>query len=144
MHTVGAGGGSIAWLDEGGALKVGPRVGGRRARPGRLRSRRRRAPTVTDANLVLGRLDPARFLGGAHDARRRRRARAVIGELAAELGKSVEAAAEDVLAVADAVMARALKSISVERGLDPRDFTLMPFGGAGAHARLRGRRASSA
>ncbi|MFI5288160.1 MAG: hydantoinase/oxoprolinase family protein [Polyangia bacterium] len=129
VRTVGAGGGSIARLDEGGALKVGPESAG--AEPGPACYGRSGAlPTVTDADLVLGRLDPSRFLGGAWtlDVAAARR---VVGELATRLGKSVEATAEDVVAVADQVMARALKSISSERGHDPKDFVLVPFGGAG-------------
>jgi N-methylhydantoinase A len=130
VHTVGAGGGSIARVDEGGALKVGPQSAGADPGPAAY-GRGGREPTVTDANLVLGRLDPARFLGGEMrlDAAA---ARAVLAPLADRLGRSIEAAAEDVLAVADAVMARAVRRISVERGEDPARFTLVPFGGAGA------------
>jgi N-methylhydantoinase A len=129
VHSVGAGGGSIARVDEGGALKVGPESAGADPGPaaygggGRL-------PTVTDADLVLGRLDPARFLGGEMrlDVGR---ARAAVGALAARLGVSVERAAEDVVAVADAAMARAVRRISVERGHDPAPLALLTFGGAG-------------
>src|SRR5581483_1960174 len=130
IHTVGAGGGSIGWLDGGGALKVGPQSAGADPGPAAY-GRGGRAPTVTDANLVLGRLDPARFLGGEMRLDPAA-ARAVLAPLAERLGRPIEAAAEDVLAVADAVMARAVRRISVERGEDPARFVLVPFGGAGA------------
>jgi N-methylhydantoinase A len=132
IHTVGAGGGSIARLDAGGALRVGPESAG--ADPGPACYGRGTAPTVTDANLVLGRLDPDAFLGGAMrlDARR---AHDAIGPLARRLGRDVAAAAEGIVRVANAAMARALRVISVERGHDPRGFALLAFGGAaGVHA----------
>ena len=130
IHTVGAGGGSIAWRDAGGALKVGPQSAG--AEPGPAAYDRGGAlPTVTDANLVLGRLPPNGLLGGAMPLSLDR-ARAALASLAAALGVGVEQAAEDVVAVAVAVMARAIKVISVERGHDPAGFALLPFGGAGA------------
>jgi N-methylhydantoinase A len=130
IHTVGAGGGSIAWLDPGGALKVGPESAGAEPGPAAY-DRGGTRPTVTDANLVLGRLPAAGLLGGAMPLSLER-ARAAVGELAAQLGVAVEDAAEDLLAVAAVVMARAIKVVSVERGHDPAAFTLMPFGGAGA------------
>ncbi|MBA3532954.1 MAG: hydantoinase/oxoprolinase family protein [Ardenticatenales bacterium] len=129
LHTVGAGGGSMARVDSGGALRVGPESAG--ASPGpACYGRGGRAPTVTDANLVLGRLDPARFLGGQMrlDVEAARRAVSTIAE---PLGLSIERAALGILAVANAVMERALRRVSVERGHDPRTFTLFPFGGAG-------------
>ncbi len=130
VHTVGAGGGSLARLDSGGALKVGPQSAG--ANPGpACYARGGTQATVTDADLVLGRLSASHFLGGAMTLDTAR-ARVAITHLAEQLGKPPEAAAEDVVAVADAVMARAIKTISVERGHDPATFTLMPFGGAGA------------
>ncbi|HEX4460273.1 MAG TPA: hydantoinase/oxoprolinase family protein, partial [Polyangia bacterium] len=129
VHTVGAGGGSIVWRDSGGALKVGPESAGAAPGPAAYDRGGTRA-TITDANVVLGRL-PSGLLGGAM-ALSRERALAVVGELAATLGVSVERAAEDALAVAAAVMARAIKVISVERGHDPAACTLLPFGGAGA------------
>jgi N-methylhydantoinase A len=130
IHTVGAGGGSIARLDEGGALKVGPESAG--ADPGpACYGRGGSLPTVTDANLVLGRLSPGGLLGGAM-ALDPAKARTALAPLAERLGKPLEAAAEDVLRVACAVMARAIKVVSVERGHDPADFALFPFGGAGA------------
>jgi N-methylhydantoinase A len=129
VHTVGAGGGSIVWRDGGGALKVGPESAGAEPGPAAY-DRGGTRPTITDANVVLGRLPPTGLLGGAM-ALSRARAHAVIAELAQVLGVSVERAAEDALAVAAAVMARAIKVISVERGHDPAGCTLLPFGGAG-------------
>ena len=129
MHTIGAGGGSIARVDSGGLLLVGPESAG--ADPGPACYRRGGTlPTVTDANLVLGRLDPEGFLGGRMplDTEAARRA---IRPVAQRLGLSVEAAALGIVRIADEHMARALRVISVERGLDPRGFTLTSFGGAG-------------
>jgi N-methylhydantoinase A len=128
IHTVGAGGGSLARVDADGALRVGPESAG--ADPGPAAYGHGIRPTVTDANLVLGRLSPASFLGG-----RMRldpdRSRAAIRRLAAALGLSLEAAAEGVVRVANAQMARALRRVSVERGHDPRRFCLVAFGGCG-------------
>ncbi len=135
IHTVGAGGGSIAWLDGGGALHVGPQSAG--AQPGPVcYGRGGTQPTVTDANLVLGRLDPAAFLGGRGDVQLDlAAARAALHALAGALGiagpHAAEQAALGVLRVADATMERALRRVSVERGHDPRTFTLLAFGGAG-------------
>ena len=129
IHTVGAGGGSIARVDAGGALRVGPESAG--AEPGpACYGRGGTEPTVTDANLVLGRLDPTRFLGGRMrlDIAAARRA---VARVAGPLGLSIEEAALGILAVANAGMERALRRVSVERGYDPRPFTLFPFGGAG-------------
>jgi len=127
IHTVGAGGGSLASFDRGGALRVGPASAG--ADPGPACYGRGELPTVTDANLVLGRLDPAGFLGGGLrlDVERARRA------LAAGKGKlkSVELFADGIVRLAEATMEKALRMISVERGFDPREFTLVSFGGAG-------------
>jgi N-methylhydantoinase A len=129
MHTIGAGGGSIARLDAGGALLVGPESAG--ADPGPACYRRGgEQPTVTDAHLVLGRLRADAFLGGRMrlDEPGARRA---VGRLAVAMGVSVEDAALGILRVADEHMARALRVISVQRGLDPRDYVLTSFGGAG-------------
>lgn len=129
IHTIGAGGGSIARRDAGGALRVGPESAG--ADPGpACYGRGGDLPTVTDANLVLGRLQAEHFLGGDMplDAARARRALARLG---ADLGLSAEQAALGVVQVANAHMERALRVISVERGHDPRAFTLLSFGGAG-------------
>lgn len=129
IHTVGAGGGSIAWADEGGALRVGPRSAG--ADPGpACYGRGGTAPTVTDANVVLGHLDADTRLGGALTLDRDAAA-AAVGRLAEELGVPVQDAAAGVLEVVEATMVRALRVVSVEKGHDPRRFTLMPFGGAG-------------
>jgi N-methylhydantoinase A len=141
IHTVGAGGGSIASRDPGGSLAVGPESAG--ADPGPVcYGRGGERVTVTDANLFLGRIVPDRFLGGgmALDADR---ARQGIKRLADELGLSPAELAEGVLAVANANMERAIRVISVEKGFDPREFTLLSFGGAGglhcaALARLLG------
>ena len=129
MHTIGAGGGSIAWLDGGGMLQVGPESAGASPGPacyggGGLQ------PTVTDANLVLGRLRADEFLGGdmSLDVAAARRA---LQPIAKALGIGIEDAAAGVVAVVNAHMARALRTISVERGVDPRGFTLVAFGGAG-------------
>jgi len=129
IHTVGAGGGSLARLDAGGALRVGPESAG--AEPGPACFGRGTAPTVTDANLVLGRLVETEFLGGALplDVARARRA---LAPLARGLGRSVPATAAGIVAVATAVMERAVRVITIERGHDPREFTLVAFGGAGA------------
>lgn len=129
LHTIGAGGGSIAWRDAGGALQVGPQSAG--ADPGpACYGRGGTQPTVTDAHLLLGRLPDGLRLGGAVvlDARA---ARAAFEPLATALGLTVDACADGVIRVADEHMAQALRVISVERGEDPRDFTLFPFGGAG-------------
>jgi N-methylhydantoinase A len=121
--TVGAGGGSIARIDAGGALLVGPESAG--ADPGPACYGRGLLPTVTDANLVLGRLRPEQALGGSVQPKAERAAAAL-----ARLGSPVEAAAA-VVAVANAAMARALRRVSLERGHDPATFTLVAFGGAG-------------
>lgn len=131
IHTIGAGGGSIARVDAAGMLKVGPESSG--AMPGPVcYGRGGTQPTVTDAHAVLGRIDPANFLGGEMkldvDAARR----AVEERIACPLGLSVEAAAQGILDIADAAMARGVRVVSVNKGHDPRDFALMPFGGAGA------------
>jgi N-methylhydantoinase A len=128
IHTVGAGGGSLARLDAGGALRVGPESAG--ADPGPACYGRGTAPTVTDANLVLGRLVETEFLGGTMRLDRARAERA-LGPLARRLGWSLAAAAAGVVRVANAVMERAVRVITVERGHDPRDFVLVAFGGAG-------------
>jgi len=129
MHTIGAGGGSIARLDAGGALLVGPESAG--AHPGPACYGRGGAePTVTDANLVLGRLRPEAFLGGRMTLDTAA-ARAAMQRLGAAMGMGAEQAAQGVIAVANEHMARALRVISVQRGRDPRDHVLVSFGGAG-------------
>jgi N-methylhydantoinase A len=129
VHSVSAGGGSIAWLDEGGALRVGPRSAGARPGPAAY-ALGGEEPTVTDANLVLGYLADGTRLGGDLVLDESRARRAVAG-LADEAGMEVEAAAEGIVDVANAEMVRALRVITVERGLDPGEFALVAFGGAG-------------
>ncbi len=129
IHTVGAGGGSIARRDLGGALRVGPRSAG--ASPGPACYGEGGAdPTVTDAHVALGHIPAHRFLGGEMllDVQA---ASEVVARLAAELGLETDECARGILDVADAAMVRAIKVVSIEKGHDPRDFTLVAFGGAG-------------
>ncbi|GIX47023.1 MAG: N-methylhydantoinase A [Candidatus Tectimicrobiota bacterium] len=129
IHTVGAGGGSLAYLDRGGALRVGPQSAG--ADPGPVCYGKGQALTVTDANLYLGRLHPDWFLGGAMrlDVER---TRAAVRDFARRLRRPPEEACEGILEVANANMEGAIRVISVERGYDPREFVLVSFGGAGS------------
>jgi N-methylhydantoinase A len=134
IHTVGAGGGSIARVDEGGSLRVGPESAG--ADPGPACYGRSLLPTVTDAHVVLGHFGGLGLLGGEFKLNEKR-AHEAMSKLANDLSKvsgkrcSVTKAAEGVLSVANTNMERALRHISVERGHDPRQFALLPFGGAG-------------
>jgi len=134
IHTVGAGGGSIARVDEGGSLRVGPESAG--ADPGPACYGRSLLPTVTDAHVVLGHFGGVGLLGGEFKLDEKR-AHEAISNLARDLSKvsgkrcSVTTAAEGVVSVANTNMERALRHISVERGHDPRQFALLPFGGAG-------------
>ncbi len=128
IHTVGAGGGSIARVDAGGALVVGPQSAG--ADPGPACYGKGDQITVTDANLVLGRMLPDNFLGGRMTLDRQR-AEGLIAELASQISLSVQETALGVIRVVNANMARAIRAISQERGYDPRQFTMVPFGGAG-------------
>jgi N-methylhydantoinase A len=129
IHTVGAGGGSIAYVDSGGLLKVGPRSAG--ADPGPVcYDRGNDEPTVTDANVVLGTLHPTHLLGGRMPIRRDLSLVAV-ERLAKRLGMDTMATAQGILSVVTANMAKAIRVISVQRGHDPRDYTLIAFGGAG-------------
>ena len=127
IHTAGAGGGSIARFDTGGMLRVGPESAG--AEPGPICFGRGTRPTVTDANFLLGRLDPNSFLGGGVQLDRERTERIML-EQKAGLGTTQEFAA-GILRVVEAEMEKAIRVISVERGHDPRDFTLVAFGGGG-------------
>ncbi len=127
IHTVGAGGGSLARFDAGGALRVGPESAG--ADPGPICFGRGAEPTVTDAHLIAGRMDPDSFLDGAvklDEARAREFFMRAKGRL-----ETAESFAEGILRLANLTMEKALRVISIERGYDPRDFTLVAFGGAG-------------
>ena len=129
IHTIGAGGGSIAWIDSGGALRIGPQSAG--ALPGpACYGRGGELPTVTDAHVVLGHLLPDFPLGGLPNLDVEA-ARVTIGSIAGLLALSIEDAAEGILAIADAAMERAIRVISIERGYDPREYALLAFGGAG-------------
>jgi N-methylhydantoinase A/oxoprolinase/acetone carboxylase beta subunit/N-methylhydantoinase B/oxoprolinase/acetone carboxylase alpha subunit len=128
IHSVGAGGGSIASIDTGGSLRVGPRSAG--ADPGPVCYGKGEELTVTDANLLLGRLDPEYFLGGRMSldvARTTQQAQT----FAAKLQLTPTRLAEGVIQIANANMERAIRAVSVQRGHDPRDFALLAFGGAG-------------
>lgn len=130
VHTIGAGGGSIAHLDRGGMLLVGPRSAG--AVPGPVAFRRGGTePTVTDANVVLGRINPDSKMNGGGASLDVEGARRAVAELGEKLGLGMEQAAEAVLAVVNQRMAGRIRLMSIERGLDPRDFALVAFGGAG-------------
>jgi N-methylhydantoinase A len=128
LAEISAGGGTIAWIDDAGGLHVGPLSAG--ADPGPACYGRADLPTVTDANVVLGRLPQTHLLGGSFpiDAAR---SRAAIFELGRRLGRSLEQTAAHIVALVDAQMAKVLRIVTVERGFDPRDFTLIAFGGNG-------------
>jgi N-methylhydantoinase A len=128
VETVSAGGGSIAWIDSGGALRVGPHSAG--AKPGPVAfGRGGTEPTVTDAHIALGRLDAAELSGGV--SLDRTAATRAIAALAKKLHATTEKTAEAIIAIADASVARALRRVSVERGIDPRACVLVAFGGGG-------------
>ncbi|MHB0964421.1 MAG: hydantoinase/oxoprolinase family protein [Gemmatimonadaceae bacterium] len=128
VDTVSAGGGSIGWMDDGGALRVGPRSAGAVPGPAAF-GRGGEQPTVTDANLVLGRIAAHRMSGGVRlDVEAARRAVAALG---IRLGAPLERTAQAMIDIADAEMARALRRVSVDRGVDPRSCVLMAFGGGG-------------
>jgi len=130
IHVIGAGGGSIAAIDDAGALKVGPRSAG--AKPGPVAyGLGGTEPTITDANLVLGRLDPRTLLGGRLKIDLEAARRAIERSIAGPLGRSVEHAAHGILAIANANMSRAIRSVSIERGHALAEFALCAFGGAG-------------
>ena len=134
IHSIGAGGGSIAW-SEAGSLRVGPRSAG--AEPGpACYGRGGKEPTVTDANVVLGRIDPDSFLGGRmklDDAA----ARAAVAEFAKKFELGVEEMAQGILGVINSKMANAIRTMTISKGIDPREFSLIAFGGAGPmHAML--------
>lgn len=128
--TVGAGGGSLACVDEGGVLKVGPRSAG--AKPGpACYCRGGEEPTVTDANLILGKLNPKRILGGRMSIDEKRSILAIKKAICQKTDLSIEDAAAGIITVVNSNMVRAIRAVSVERGYDPRQFTLVAFGGAG-------------
>jgi N-methylhydantoinase A len=130
VRTVGAGGGSIAWIDRGGMLRVGPESAGSMPGPicyGRGGTR----PTVTDANLLLGRLDPDALLATARRVSAGEIREAFAREIGDPLGMTPEQAAEAVIRLANVLMAGAIRMVSLSRGHDPRDFALFAFGGAG-------------
>jgi N-methylhydantoinase A len=130
LVEIGAGGGSIAWVDSGGVLRVGPQSAG--ADPGpACYSKGGSEPTITDANLVLGRLNPDYFLGGEMKLDAEAARQSIAERCGDPLGLSVVAAAHGIVEIANAAMINALRLISVQRGYDPRDFVLMAFGGAG-------------
>ena len=140
VHSVGAGGGSIAWIDNGGALRVGPRSAG--AKPGpACYGQGGSEPTVTDANVVLGYLEPEAFLGGRRTLRRDLAEQAVMEYVAKPLGLDLERAAAGIIEVVDAGMVDAIRAVSIERGIDPRGYMLVAGGGAGGlHAARLGRK----
>lgn len=143
IHTVGAGGGSIGWVDAGGALRVGPRSAG--ADPGpACYGKGGIEPTITDADVVLGRIDPAsRF--GADLTLRPDSARKALATLAESLRMSVDAVATGMVDIAEEIMAGAIRTVSIERGADPRNAFLVAFGGAGGlHATALARRLNMA
>ena len=130
MHAIGAGGGSIAWVDTGGMLKVGPQSAG--AAPGPACYGKGGAePTVTDANLVLGRLNPDYFLGGEMEIDSAAAYEAIEKKLAGPLGMEVLEVAEGIIKVVNASMVKGIRRVSVEKGYDPREFGLVCFGGNG-------------
>lgn len=134
LHSIGAGGGSIAWVDQGGVLRVGPQSAGSTPGPAAY-MRGGTLPTVTDANVVLGYLDPDYFAGGKYPLDAGLAGRAIEEHIARPLGMTVEQAAWGIHSIVNAHMAGAMRVMVTYRGLDPRDFALMPFGGAGsAHA----------
>lgn len=134
LVEIGAGGGSVAWVDSGGALRVGPHSAG--ADPGPVcYGLGGTEPTITDANLVLGRLDPNYFAGGEMSLDVAASREAIREGCAEPLGLSIEEAAHGIIEIANTAMVNALRLVSVQRGHDPRDFMLIAFGGAGpAHA----------
>ncbi len=130
VHSVGAGGGSIAWIDSGGFLQVGPKSAG--ADPGpACYDRGGKQPTVTDANVVLGRLNPIALLNGRMPIRSDLARTTIEQTITKQLGLSVEDAAESILTILNETMVRAIRVMTVEQGYDPRHFALLAFGGAG-------------
>src|SRR5699024_5034883 len=130
MHTIGSGGGSIAWIDSGGALRVGHSSAG--ANPGPVcYGKGGTEPTVSDANAILGRINPESILGGRMEIDIHSARKVVKKKIADPLGISIEEAAEGILKVINANVVKGIRVVSVEKGHDTRDFTLLAFGGAG-------------
>ncbi len=130
IHSIGTGGGSIAWVDRGGALRVGPRSAGSNPGPA-CYGRGGTNPTVTDANLVLGYLNPGAIGGGKIVLDKDAAAAAIDEKIAKPLGMTIEEAASGIFRISNGAMTNAIRYVSVSRGRDPRDFALMAFGGAG-------------
>jgi len=131
IHTIGAGGGSIGWIDPGGGLRVGPQSAG--AKPGpACYGFGGEEPTVTDANLVLGRINPEYYLGGKMKVDIEKSIKAIKEKIADPLGLTVEEAAEGITRVVNVGMVKGIRYISIEKGYDPREFTMVSFGGAGS------------
>lgn len=130
IHSIGTGGGSIAWIDEGGALRVGPKSAGSNPGPASY-NRGGQEPTVTDANLVLGYLSPDTIGGGKITLDTMAAREAIGNRIAGPLGMSIEEAASGIFRISNGAMTNAIRYVSVSRGRDPRDFALMAFGGAG-------------
>ncbi len=131
IDTIGAGGGSVAWLDGGGALKVGPRSAGAKPGPAAY-NKGGEEPTVTDANVVLGRLNPEYILGGRMEIRADLAEQSIENKLSSLTNMNLVETAAGIVAVVNSNMVRAIRVISVERGYDPREFVLVSFGGAGS------------
>ncbi|MGC8515755.1 MAG: hydantoinase/oxoprolinase family protein [Thermoplasmata archaeon] len=130
LAEVSAGGGTVAWIDEGGSLRVGPKSSG--ADPGPAAYNRGGTdPTVTDANIILGRINPEYLLGGQMKIHKELSEKAIREKITKYIGNDVTSVAEGIVRLANNVMAKALSIVSVERGRDPRDFVMMAFGGAG-------------
>ena len=130
VNAIGAGGGSVAWLDDAGGLRVGPRSAGSDPGPA-CYARGGREPTVTDASVVLGYLDPRYFAGGAIGLDVERARDAIRDRIAEPLGLAIEDAAAGIHQVVNAQMAEGVRLVSVRQGYDPREFTLVAMGGAG-------------
>src|SRR5699024_728185 len=131
VHAVGAGGGSVAWVDNGGVLKVGPHSAGARPGPAAY-DHGGTEPTVTDANVFLQRLNPKYILDGSMKINYQAAKSVISDKLSNSLGLETEEAAKGIVRIVNSNMVRAIRVVSVEQGYDPREFTLVAFGGAGA------------
>ena len=130
VNTIGAGGGSIAWIDKGGALRVGPRSAGSSPGPAGYAGGGNK-PTVTDAHIVLGRLNPEYLLEGEMRIDRKAAEKTITENIAQPLGLSLQEAAQGIIDIVNAEMVKGIKKVSVERGIDPSEYDLISFGGAG-------------